>query len=59
VGGLIILTNGRTLLNALDIQGDPQVALLATLAVVWAAALLFAVRSVYAGGGRFASAPAD
>jgi hypothetical protein len=59
VGGLIILTNGRTLLNALGIQGDAQVTVIAAIAVIWVAALVIAVRSVYAAGGRLASAPAD
>jgi uncharacterized protein len=59
VGGLIVLTNGRTLLGILGVQGDMQVAAVAAIALVWAAALVVAVRSVYASGGRLASAPAD
>lgn len=59
VGGLIVLTNGRTLLGALGVQGDLQLAAIAAIAVVWIAALVIAVRSVYASGGRLASAPAD
>lgn len=59
VGGLIVLTNGRTLLGALGVQGDVQVVAIAAIALVWVAALVIAVRSVYASGGRLASAPAD
>ncbi len=59
VGGLIVLTNGRTLLGTLGVQGDMQVVAVAAIALIWAAALVIAVRSVYASGGRLASAPAD
>ncbi|MDQ3655835.1 MAG: sulfite exporter TauE/SafE family protein, partial [Chloroflexota bacterium] len=59
VGGLIMVTNGRTLLGALGVQGDAQWLAIAAIVVVWVAALVIAVRSVYAGGGRLASAPAD
>lgn len=59
VGGLIVLTNGRTLLGALGVQGDRQLLAIAALAMIWIVAMTFAVRSVYAAGGRLASTPAD
>ena len=59
VGGMIILTNGRTLLGGLGVTGTQQALTIALLALIWVAALGFAVRSVYAAGGRFMSAPAD
>lgn len=59
VGGLIVLTNGRTLLGALGVQGDLQLAAIAAIALLWVTVMVIAVRSVYASGGRLASAPAD
>ncbi|MDQ3695677.1 MAG: sulfite exporter TauE/SafE family protein [Chloroflexota bacterium] len=59
VGGLIILTNGRTLLAALGVESEVQMLAIAAVAVVWIAALVIAIRSVRADGGRLASAPAD
>ena len=59
VGGLIVLTNGRTLLGALGLQGDTQLLAIAALAAIWLVVMSIAVRSIYAAGGRLASSPAD
>jgi uncharacterized membrane protein YfcA len=45
VGGLIILTNARTLLNTFEVEGFWFSATLATIAVVWAAAIAWSVRA--------------
>ncbi|MEJ2866818.1 sulfite exporter TauE/SafE family protein [Actinomycetospora sp. OC33-EN08] len=44
-GGLIIITNTRTLLNALDVPTTALVTVLVLLAVAWVAAIVVAVRS--------------
>jgi uncharacterized protein len=44
VGGLIVLTNARTLLLAFDLAGSVRAAVYAALAVGWAAAAVLAVR---------------
>ena len=46
VGGLIVLTNGRTLLTTAGIHGDPQLAAFLTLSGIWIVALVIAVRGV-------------
>jgi uncharacterized membrane protein YfcA len=46
VGGLIVLTNGRTLLTTAGIHGDPQLAALLALSGIWIVALVIAVRGV-------------
>lgn len=46
VGGLIILTNGRTLLPSLGVHGDVQAAALGALAALWVVALTVTVRAV-------------
>jgi uncharacterized membrane protein YfcA len=45
VGGLIILTNARTLLNTFEVEGFWFNATLAAIAVVWAAAIAWSVRA--------------
>jgi uncharacterized membrane protein YfcA len=45
VGGLIILTNARTLLMTAEVEGFWFNATLATIAVVWAAAIAWSVRA--------------
>jgi uncharacterized protein len=44
-GGLIILTNTRTLLNSLDVPASVVTAVLIVLAVLWIGAIVLAVRS--------------
>ena len=46
VGGLIVATNGRTLINLAGLEGDPQIAAYAALLAVWAIGLAVAVRAV-------------
>jgi len=48
VGGLIIVTNARTLLTAFDVATDTRVLVYALLYAVWAAALTLAVRRLLA-----------
>lgn len=43
VGGLILFTNGKTLLNALGVTGEPMVTIFALLALTWVAALAVAL----------------
>lgn len=58
VGGLIILTNGRTLINLLGIETHFQTSIYVALVLAWATAVLFALRGVRGEGGLTAS-PAD
>lgn len=52
-GGLIVITNTRTLLNGLDVDSGIVTVTLLVLAVVWIAAIVVAVRSApRAGRGR-------
>ena len=44
VGGIIVLTNARTLLRAFDVPGEARAIVYIGLAVVWAVAATFAVR---------------
>jgi uncharacterized protein len=46
VGGLIVLTNGRTVINAIGIEGNPQIAAYIALVALWLAAILVVVRAV-------------
>jgi hypothetical protein len=55
VGGLIVLTNGRTVLTTIGIDGDPQLAAVVILAGIWCAALVLAVRSVLQERGQQAA----
>jgi hypothetical protein len=51
-GGLIVLTNTRTLLNGLDVDGTVVTVTLLVLAAVWVAAVVLAVRSAGAERAR-------
>jgi len=46
VGGLIVVMNGRTILNALGIDSNPQIAVYAALVVIWVFAIFVALRGV-------------
>jgi uncharacterized membrane protein YfcA len=59
VGGLIIFLNVRSLLGAFGIEGSPHLIGIGLIVALWIAAMVVAIRSVYAEGGRLASAPAD
>ena len=48
VGGLIVLTNGRTVLNAIGVDGGAQIVAYAASVAIWAAALVIAFRAVRA-----------
>ena len=48
IGGLIVLTNARTLLGTLGIEGDARVAAYVALATFWVIALIAAGRAVLA-----------
>lgn len=48
IGGVIVLTNGRTLLNGVGLAGSSQLAVYAALLAIWTAALVVAIRSVRA-----------
>jgi uncharacterized membrane protein YfcA len=59
VGGLIVLTNGRTLLKAIGVAPDARTVVYVLIALVWALAIVLAVRAVRAEGGRLLTAPGD
>lgn len=59
VGGLILLTNGRTLMREVGLGGDTQLVAYALFALVWIGAIAIAVRGVRGGGAQIASSPAD
>ncbi len=46
IGGVIILTNGRTLMNSFGIEASVQLPVYAVLAIVWGVALFIAIRGV-------------
>src|SRR5215213_9872210 len=46
VGGLIVLTNGRTLLNTMGVEGSPQIATYVTLVAIWWVAIAVVVRAI-------------
>jgi uncharacterized membrane protein YfcA len=46
VGGLIVLTNGRTLLNTIGVEGNPQVGAYMTLIAIWCVAIAMVVRGI-------------
>ena len=46
VGGLIVLTNGRTLLTVAGIEGNPQFAAYVAIIAVWCAVLVVVARGV-------------
>ena len=58
VGGLIVLTNGRTLLNILGVQGSLQIAAYAALIAIWCFAIVMVVRGVRQERGKMAVAAA-
>ena len=49
VGGLIIVTNVRTILNAFEVHGAARTALYIILGAVWVAALVHTLRALYLG----------
>jgi hypothetical protein len=46
VGGLIVLTNGRTLLTMIGVDGNPQIGAYLTLIAIWCVAIVIAVRGI-------------
>jgi hypothetical protein len=46
VGGLIVLTNGRTLLNTIGVEGNPQIAAYLAIITVWCVAIAVVVRGI-------------
>jgi uncharacterized protein len=46
VGGLIVLTNGRTLLNTIGVEGNPQIATYVALIAIWCVAIAVVVRAI-------------
>jgi uncharacterized protein len=46
VGGLIVLTNGRTVLDGMGVAGNPQIAAYTALVGLWCVAILVVVRGV-------------
>jgi uncharacterized protein len=46
VGGLIVLTNGRTLLNTIGVEGNPQIGAYMALIGIWCLAIVVVVRGV-------------
>jgi len=46
VGGLIVLTNGRTLVNTIGLEGNPQIAAYIALIAIWCLAIAVVVRGV-------------
>jgi uncharacterized membrane protein YfcA len=58
VGGLIVLTNARTLVNLGRLDVEMQAAVYLAIALAWAAALALALRSLR-GSGSLMAAPAD
>jgi uncharacterized membrane protein YfcA len=59
VGGLILLTNGRTLMREFGVDADARPFAYALFALVWIGAMAYAVRGVRAEGMRLATSPAD
>ena len=62
VGGLIVLTNGRTVLTALGVEANAQYLAYAVIAAVWVAAVVVAFRGArrtLLGQGALAASPAD
>jgi len=46
VGGIIVVTNSRTLLKAFDVSGGPRTAIYLTLFAIWALAIAISVRGL-------------
>jgi uncharacterized membrane protein YfcA len=58
IGGVIVLTNGRTLMNAFGLQMNVQMLVYAVLAVAWGVALMVAIRAVRGERNAMVLAPA-
>jgi uncharacterized membrane protein YfcA len=58
IGGVIVLTNGRTLLDGAGVAGDSQAIIYAALLAVWAAACIVAFRGIRAERALATLAPA-
>ncbi len=58
IGGVIVLTNGRTLMNAFGLEMNVQVLIYAVVTVAWAVALAVAIRAVRGERGTMALSPA-
>lgn len=58
IGGVIVLTNGRTLMNGFGVETVVQVAIYAALLIGWAVALYVAIRGVRVERSPLALAPA-
>jgi uncharacterized membrane protein YfcA len=56
VGGLIILTNARTVMTAFDVTGVLRVPVYGVIVVAWATAVVFAVRHLRAAGATSVAA---
>jgi len=59
VGGLILLTNGRTLLREFGVAPDVRLVVYGLFVTVWVAAIAYAWRGIRADGMSFISSPAD
>ena len=46
VGGLIVLTNGRTLVNTIGLEGSSQIAAYVALIAIWCVAITVVVRGI-------------
>jgi uncharacterized protein len=58
-GGLIVVTNARTLLEGFDVPSSIVTPVLVVLALLWVAAIVVAVRSVRAERDRAEPAAVD
>ena len=58
VGGLIVLTNGRTLLNTIGVDGNPQIGAYLALIGIWFLAIVVVVRGVRVERRQMAAAAA-
>jgi uncharacterized membrane protein YfcA len=58
VGGLIVLTNGRTLLNTIGVDGNPQIGAYLALIGIWFLAIVVVVRGVRVERRQMATAAA-
>ena len=58
VGGLIVLTNGRTLLNTIGVDGNPQIGAYMALIGIWFLAIVVVVRGVRVERRQMAAAAA-
>lgn len=57
VGGIIILTNSRTIMKTTDLGGTPRTAIYALIFAGWAVALTFAIRALLRTRRAAATAP--